>query len=147
MYASSLSLTPSRWRRGARLGLLGFALLLSIQLPLAGHWLLLFLCTLFAFAWCWWQSWHRPEPSVTLLLGEAGEVRWLPACRPAGVLTAHSLLSPWAILLCWQSAPDKASPQGRTHRCWVLADQCSDADFRAIARVIRQCRWLQASVN
>ncbi|MCC5826345.1 protein YgfX [Alkalimonas sp.] len=147
MFASSISVSRSRWRRGLLLVLLAAALVQSLLLPLQGLWLALFLLIWFAFAWIWWQSWQQAEPSHTLLLGDMGEVRWLPADRPSGVLLAKSLVLPWAIWLCWRTAPDKKAPAGRLQQYWLLADQCSDADFRALARAIRQCRWQQAPVN
>ena len=127
--------------------LLAAALGQSLLLPLQGLWLGLFGLLWFAFAWFWWHSWQLAEPPQTLLLGEAGEVRWLPGRRPSGELLGSSLVLPWAILLCWRTAPDKAAPGGHLHYYWLLADQCSDEDYRALARAIRACRWQQAGLK
>ncbi|MEE2000929.1 hypothetical protein QWY20_05645 [Alkalimonas sp. MEB108] len=129
------------------LALLAAALVQSLLLPLQGFWLVFFGLLWFVFAWLWWQSWQQTEPPQTLLLGEAGELRWLPALRPSGVLLGSSLVLPWATLLCWRTLPDKAAPAGHLHYYWLMADQCSDEDYRAVARAIRACRWQQAGVN
>ncbi|MCC5851713.1 MAG: hypothetical protein JJU30_02705 [Alkalimonas sp.] len=144
MFASSLVIAPSRWRRYSLLWVLALALMSALLVPLSGFWLVLYGLAGAAFGWCWWGCWQQQEAACTLLLGEQGELRWLPAGRAAGSLQQDSLVLPWAILLRWRGLPEKGHPRGQLHRYWLLADQCSDDDFRALARAIRQCRWQQA---
>ncbi|MCH8536299.1 MAG: hypothetical protein LAT66_00890 [Alkalimonas sp.] len=140
MFESSLALHPSRWRRYLLLLPLLLALSLALLLPSSGLWLWCYLLLLAVFAGLWWQQWsvqHRPQ---SLLIGEQGELRWLPGDTPAGQLQADSLVLEWAIRLHWRTAPSRSFPKGELLQRWIFADQCNDDDFRALARSIRQCQ-------
>ena len=144
MFAYSLAIQPSRWRRYLLFTPLLLALSVALLLPSAGIWLWSYLLLLSLFAYYWWQHWSDRQTPVTLLLGEQGELRWLQCDTAAGQLQADSLVLEWAIRLQWRTEPSRLCPHGQLQQRWIFADQCSDDDFRALARSIRQRRWMLA---
>lgn len=121
-----------------------FAASIAFVLPL-GWWLWCYVLLLMLFTHNWWQQWCRWHQVETLLIGEQGELRWLQSDSVAGQLQVTSLVTEWVICLRWRTAPDRSCPGGKQQERWLFADQCSDDDFRALARSIRQRRWLLAN--
>lgn len=142
MFESSVAIWPSRWRQYLLIAPLLLAVSLALLLPSSGLWLWSYLVLLALFACFWWQQWSELQISQSLLIGEQGELRWLQGDTPAGQLQADSLVLEWAIRLHWRTAPSRVYPRGHMQQRWLFADQCSDDDFRAIARSIRQRQLL-----
>jgi hypothetical protein len=142
VFEYSLAIQPSCWRRYLLFAPLLLALSLALLLPSSGLWLWSYLLLLSLFAGVWWQQWSERQTQVSLLIGEQGELRWLQCDIPAGQLQADSLILEWAIRLHWRTAPSRSYPAGQLQQRWIFADQCSDDDFRALARSIRQRQLL-----
>lgn len=138
MFEYSLALSPSRWRRYLLLLPLLLAVYPALLLPSSGLWLWGYLLLLLIFALHWWQQWQLRHTHESLLIGEQGELRWLQSKAPAGQLQADSLVLEWAIRLHWRTSASRRFPRGQLLQRWIFADQCSDDDFRALARSIRQ---------
>ncbi|KKO48562.1 hypothetical protein VT06_10745 [Arsukibacterium sp. MJ3] len=66
-----------------------------------------------------------------------GQLQWWQSKQPGGKLTPGCLVSEFMVLLRWQSADQ------RQHQQWLLADQFTDVDFRALARLLNQLSWQQ----
>ena len=147
MSAFNLQLKPSRAPCWA---LLALSLLPAVQLGLMpvqsnGWWLLLVVLPLY-----FWQC-HRwfgqPGSTKHLVIAADNQLHWFapeqgmsgkPALAQHGLLQPGGRVSEWFIQLCWQQQT-AAKPQRRY--CWILADQCSEAEYRALARIVTQLNW------
>lgn len=76
-----------------------------------------------------------------LSLQADGRLRWWQSEQPAGQLIAGCLVSEFALLLRWRSDNNKR------HLQWLLADQLSVADYRALARQLNQFNWQRTGVQ
>ncbi|MDX1536697.1 protein YgfX [Arsukibacterium sp.] len=131
----------STWRR---YGLLLLALMLFILIvaqPLQP--LTLWLATPFILALYWYgvRLYRQGAVARGLSLQADGRLRWWQSEQPAGQLIAGCLVSEFALLLRWRSDNNKR------HLQWLLADQLSVADYRALARQLNQFNWQRTGVQ
>ncbi|MGP9800302.1 protein YgfX [Rheinheimera sp. NSM] len=94
------------------------------------------------FYWLCYGQWQALQQSAALALQADGQLRWFGTALPPGKLSDAGLISQHAIRLCWRGETDK-----RHYQRWIFADQCPEADFRALARVINQRNWQSAAAD
>ena len=103
--------------------------------PLPPLTLLLTAPLLFMLYW-YGLSLYRQRPVANgLSLQADGRLSWWQSEQPAGRLVAGCLVSEFGLLVRWQSDSNKQ------HLQWLLADQLSVADYRALARQLNQFNW------
>ncbi len=90
------------------------------------------LCWLFWYGITCYQQ--GPAGNGLTLLAD-GQLRWWQSALPAGQLENGSLISEYGLLLRWRCQDNKHYQQ------WLLADQLSTADYRALARQLNQFNW------
>ncbi len=95
--------------------------------------LLALLCLWFYSSWYRMFLASRAEQRLTL---QQDRLHWFTPAQGAATLCRGGLVSQHMLKLCWLSDTDQR-PQQR----WLFADQCSDSEFRALARAINQCNW------
>ena len=144
MSGFNISLTPSRWASRALLLTALWPPLLLALTPMPWWALLLATPLLLACYSFGYRAFQQLQQAVSLALNRDGSVYWFDAAE-AGANTAApaqlcrgGLVSQWALRLNWQIGKDK-----RTYQRWIFADQCSSAEFRALARAINQQNWQQ----
>lgn len=96
---------------------------------------------LFALYWYGVCLYRHGPVAAGLSLQANGQLRWWQSEQPAGQLVAGCLVSEFALLLRWQSG------DSRQHLQWLLADQLSVADYRALARQLNQFNWQAGAGN
>ncbi|KKO44515.1 hypothetical protein WG68_15310 [Arsukibacterium ikkense] len=115
------------------LGSLLFALFCIEPLPLVTLGLAApFLCALF---WLGISCYQQGPPAMGLTLNVDGQLRWWQSALPAGQLMVGSLVSEYGLLLRWHDADN------RQYQQWLLYDQLTIADYRALARQLNQVNW------
>ena len=116
------------------LALLLMPLLIMATVPLSGVWLLAMFAVLVLFYWQWWTQFQRLDNTESFTLTAKGELRFVSPYRL--VQLTGGLVSHQAILL-------RGNTEGSdsVFSRWVFADQCSDTQFRALARAVNQCNW------
>lgn len=134
MSASDIQLNPSRYAKA----LLGVAailpLLIMATVALSAMWQLAMLPVLLLFYWQWWVMWQQLQTAASFTLTTQGELHFVAPYRK--VQLTGGLICNQAVLLRGNMAGSETSFQ-----YWVFADQCSDMQFRALARAINQCNW------
>ena len=91
-----------------------------------------------------YRAFQQLQQGVRLTLNPDGSVYWFDAAAAGGNTAAPAqlchggLVSQWALRLNWQTGKGK-----RAYQRWIFADQCSSAEFRALARAINQQNWQQ----
>ncbi|WP_097111532.1 protein YgfX [Arsukibacterium tuosuense] len=141
MSGCNVAIIRSRWRQ---YGLLALALILFMlfafqPLPPVSLWLAAPL--LFLLYWYGVSLYRQGPVAAGLSLQANGQLRWWQSDYPAGQLIAGCLVSEFALLLRWQS--DNNQP----HLQWLLADQLTVADYRALARQLNQFNWQAGAGN
>lgn len=91
---------------------------------------------LLLFYWQWYALFQQQKQCFMLTLSDTGELHWFGASLPAGQLRRSGLVSQHLLRLCWDSGADK-----RQYYKWIWADQCTDEEFRTLARVLNQRNW------
>ncbi|HEX5793500.1 MAG TPA: protein YgfX [Rheinheimera sp.] len=135
MSAFNFSLQPSGY---ARTGFLLLAIMPPLLLafsPITGGWLYLLALLAFVYYWQWYGSFVQLQQSAMLTLTGEGDLHWFGKENLAGQLVSGSLISQYAIKLCWR---DKTN---QLHQRWIFVDQCSESQLRTLARVINQHNW------
>lgn len=142
MSAYNIVIRPSSYAKTALI-LLAFtpALVLAFS-PLTGFWLYILAVVSFSYYWQWFAQFQRLTVTATLALNLDGSVQWFGKVAGSGNLSAGGLICPYALKLCWRD-----NLHNRLHQRWVFADQCSDQQFRALARAINQCNWSALSIR
>lgn len=108
-----------------------WALLLATPLLLAGY----------SFGY---QAYQQVQQARLLALNSDGSVYWFDPAETGGNTAAPAqvchggLVSQWAVRLSWRQSKEQ-----RPYQRWIFADQCSSAEFRALARAINQQNWQQ----
>ncbi len=97
--------------------------------------LLLFALLCLWFYTRWYQVFVASQQPQQLTL-QQNTLHWFAPPDGSSTLCRGGLVSQHALKLCWLSA----NGQQRRQR-WVFADQCSDTEFRALARAVNQCNW------
>jgi hypothetical protein len=143
----NISLRPSAYA-GRALALLALLppLLLAVM-PLPVLWLYLLTPLLLLFYWQWYGQLQRLKQGRMLALGSDGQLHWFEphdAAQPSqhGQLLPGGLVSQYALKLCWRAADNELRQY-----YWVFADQCPEAQFRALARAVNQQNWGMAPDN
>lgn len=135
MSGCSVAISRSRWRR---YGLLASGVVLFLVFciqPLSLLTLCLaapLLCGLF-----WYGLIHYQQEPVAagLSVDAQGKLHWWQSSQPGGQLLAGCLVSEFILLVRWQSDDNRQLQQ------WLLADQFTIADYRALARQLNQLNW------
>lgn len=116
------------------LALLLMPLLIMATVPLSPIWLLAMSAVLLLFYWQWWGQFQRLAKTESFTLTAKGELHFVSPYRL--VKLTGGLVSTQAILL-----RGNIDSRNTSFQYWVFADQCSDAQFRALARAVNQCSW------
>lgn len=103
--------------------------------PLSGAWLFLLAALAFIYYWLWYNSLAQLRQSTLLTLTDDGQLHWFGHYRHSGQLTGGGLVAQYVIRLRWRDST------GKCGQCWVFADQCNEAQYRALARVVNQSNW------
>lgn len=142
MSAYNIVIRPSRYAKAALI-LLAFmpALVLAFS-PLTEFWLYIVAVASFTYYWQWFAQFQRLTVTATLALNLDGGLQWFGKIAGSGNLSAGGLICPYALKLCWLD-----NLHHRLHQRWVFVDQCSDEQFRALARAINQCNWSALSTR
>ncbi len=125
----------SRWRQ---LGLLALASVLFLIFCLQPFQPLLLALAAPMLCWLYWYGLTRYQRGLVatgLSVQADGQLRWLHSEQPGGQLLTGSLVSQFALLLRWQDQDN------RQYQQWLLADQLTEADYRALARLLNQLNW------
>jgi len=90
---------------------------------------------------CLWfyASWYRifvASLKLQRLTLHQDKLHWFVPAHGSATLCRGGLVSQHMLKLCWLTD----NGQGLMQR-WVFADQCSDSEFRALARAVNQCNW------
>ena len=142
MSAFNVVLTPSRY---ARLGLLLLALLPVLVLathPLEGGWRYALLMLSFGYYWQCYSQFSQLEQSTIFTLTAQGRLQSANASLPSGQLIAGGLVSQYVLKLCWRCDDGDV-----VHQRWIFADQCTDTEYRALARLVNQTHWQPRQAN
>lgn len=163
MSAFNLQLKPSS---AARKALLALSLLPALQLwlmPVQGLWWWLLALALPLYFWQGYQLFMQLGVTEQLVIAPDNQLHWFTAVpglsvqhKPAQIAARHGQLLPggrvseWFIQLCWQqqtSLHSQLQPQRDPKRrySWIVADQCSEAEFRTLARIVTQLNWQRSS--
>ena len=116
------------------LALLLMPLLIMASVPLRGLWLLAMFAVLVLFYWQWGTQFQCLDNTESFTLTTKGQLHFVSPYRL--VQLTGGLVSNKAILL-----RGTAEGSNSVFSRWVLADQCSDTQFRALARAVNQCSW------
>ena len=165
MSAFNLQLKPSP---AARKALLALSLLPALQLwlmPVQGLWWWLLALSLPLYFWQGYQLFMQLGVTEQLVIAPDNQLHWFTAEQrqadqhkavqqktaqqePAQQAARHGQLLPggrvseWFIQLCWQQhTPSKP----KRCYCWIVADQCSEAEYRTLARIVTQLNWQRSS--
>ncbi|MBV2130655.1 protein YgfX [Arsukibacterium indicum] len=141
MSGCNIAINPSVWRRYGLLVLAVMLFALVVSQPLTQ--LALWLAAPFVWALYWYGlTLYRQSPVASgLNLHASGQLNWWQSKHPSGQLIAGCLVSEFALLLRWQCAGNKQ------HSQWLVADQLSAADYRALARQLNQFNWQCSSAK
>lgn len=140
MSAYNVSLSASRWcQRGMLLLAIVPVLTLAIT-PLGGAGVILVAVSLPLFYWYWYGVLQQLRHGASLTITDNSQLSWFNSALPAGRLLPGGLVSQHMLRLQWQADSDK-----RCHRKWIMADQCSEPQFRTLARAISQQNWQSGS--
>lgn len=103
--------------------------------PVPWWWQVFCAPVLLLFFWYWLGFFRAAETLRSISLAENGSIIWHRDNAEQGQLLRTGLVSQWVLLVCWQDNT------GRQYQRWLLADQFSEADYRTLARHIRQASW------
>ena len=109
--------------------------------PLPGIALALAAPLLCAVYWYGIRCYRQPQAATGLSLQPDGQLRWWLSKLPGGQLREGCLVSEFGVLVRWQSE------HRQLHQQWLLADQLSAADYRALARQLNQFNWQRAAIK
>jgi len=104
--------------------------------PLNGGGVMLAAVLLPLFYWHWYGVLQQLRQSAALTITDSGQLHWFNISLPNGRLLPGGLVSQHMLRLQWQ-----ADTGERCYRKWIFADQCSELQFRALARAISQQNW------
>lgn len=144
MSGFNISLTPSGWASRALLLTALWPPLLLALTPMPWWALLLATPLLLAGYSFGYQAYQQVQQARLLALNSDGSVYWFDPAETGGNTAAPAqvchggLVSQWAVRLSWRQSKEQ-----RPYQRWIFADQCSSAEFRALARAINQQNWQQ----
>ncbi|MDR6981524.1 hypothetical protein J2X32_000132 [Rheinheimera pacifica] len=140
MSAYNLSLSASRLCQRGMLLLAALPVLVLAVTPLGVTGVILVAVVLPLFYWHWYGVLQQLQQSAALTLTDNSQLRWFNSNLPPGRLLPGGLVSQHMLRLQWQADTDQ-----RCYRKWIFADQCSEPQFRALARAISQQNWQSGS--
>ncbi|WP_365869187.1 protein YgfX [Arsukibacterium sp.] len=135
MSGCNVAISRSRWRRCGMLVLAVMLFMLFAFQPLPPLSLWLAAPLLFILYWYGVNLYQQGPVAKGLSLQDNGQLRWWQSEQPAGQLIAGCLVSEFGLLLRWRSE------NNNQHLQWLLADQLTIADYRALARQLNQFNW------
>jgi hypothetical protein len=138
--AYNLSLSASRWCQRGMMLLAALPVLVLAVTPLGGTGVMLVALVLLLFYWHWYGVLQQLQQSAALTITDNSQLHWFNSALPPGRLLPGGLVSQHMLRLQWQADTDQ-----RCYRKWIFADQCSEAQFRALARAISQQNWQSGS--
>ncbi|WP_215396482.1 protein YgfX [Rheinheimera oceanensis] len=92
------------------------------------------------FYWHWYGVLQQLQQNAALTITDNSQLHWFNSNLPPGRLLPGGLVSQHMLRLQWQADTDQ-----RCYRKWIFADQCSEMQFRALARAISQQNWQSGS--
>jgi len=137
----NVAIRGSVWRRRGLLALAFMLVLVFLLQPLPGLALWLASPLLFLVYWYGVRCYRQPRLAAGLSLQADGQLRWWQSTLPGGALREGCLVSEFGLLLRWQSE------HAQLHLHWLLADQLTATDYRALARRINQFNWQCAATK
>ena len=141
MSAYNFSLAPSRWCQRGMLLLAAWPVPVLAVTPLGAAGVVLVAVLLPLFYWHWYGVLQQLRySSATLTITDNSQLHWFNSNLPPGRLLPGGLVSQHMLRLQWQADTDQ-----RCYRKWIFADQCSEMQFRALARAISQQNWKSGS--
>lgn len=141
MSAYNIALKPSRYCQYGLVVLTVLPALVLAVTPVPLLWWLWLVPVLLLFYCQCYAQWFALKQTAALALLADGQLRWFGVALPPGRLSDSGLISHYAIRLDWLGEGQ------RRYRRWIFADQCPDADFRALARVVNQRNWQSAAAD
>jgi len=138
--AFNISLSASRYCLRGMFLLAALPVLALAVTPLGVSGVILVALVVPLFYWHWYKMWQQLHHGVALTVTDNSQVHWFNSALPAGRLLPGGVVSQHMLRLQWQ-----AEPEQRCYRKWIFADQCSEAQFRALARAISQQNWQSGS--
>ncbi|MAD74198.1 MAG: hypothetical protein CML20_05275 [Rheinheimera sp.] len=131
----------SVWRQRGILALAVMVFLLFVLQPLPGVAVGLAAPLLFVVYWYGIRCYRQPRVATGLSLQPDGQLQWWHSKLPGGQLREGCLVSEFGVLVRWQCQ------HAQLHLQWLLADQLTAADYRALARQLNQFNWQRAAIT
>lgn len=136
MSAYNISLSASRLCQRGMLLLAALPVAVLAVTPLGITGFIVAVLVLLLFYWHWYAVLQQLQQSDALTLTDNTQIFWFNSNLPPGRLVSGGLVSQHMLRLQWQ--PETGQ---RCYRKWIFADQCSEPQFRALARAISQQNW------
>ncbi|MBU1310704.1 MAG: hypothetical protein KKE30_14380 [Gammaproteobacteria bacterium] len=135
MSAFNICLKPSRWYQAGLLLLAVLPVLIMALTPAPWPVLLLLAALCLWFYSSWYARFQASHATAQLTL-QQDRLHWFVPALGSATLCQGGVVSQHMLKLCWRQDNSQHPAQ-----LWVFADQCSDSEFRALARAVNQCNW------